>query len=326
MYNGNNSSFMNIDNLSIPENDRRILETLALKKEQERESEQFAHQAHLLWEKKRQERQMVEYEQKLKWQKYVQEKRKTESMQNLLRMEEVKQSLRESQRSLEERIIKRDKKVAELKRQQEEKKQIEINERRDQAIRRKEIVDANCKQKQIETELVQQRHQEELTQRLDKAESARSKTQQSIHRRVASANRMEELRHQENMLEVLADKELLLQQKKREIRERQSRARERYSEQIKHRDKHIKESSAEQRLKAMQVKEIHRDLEKGLEQWQDQVMLLQWADSQRAEASVQTQIGNRRLRLEIENKERQLLHVQRMQKVKQAENSKKTIN
>lgn len=60
MNNGNvYTSFMNIDNLSIPENDRRILETLALKKEQERENEEFAHQAHQLWERRRRERQMV---------------------------------------------------------------------------------------------------------------------------------------------------------------------------------------------------------------------------------------------------------------------------
>lgn len=52
----------------------------------------------------------------------MQEKRKTESMQNLLRMEEVKQSLRESQRSLEERLSTRDRRVAELKKQNEEKK------------------------------------------------------------------------------------------------------------------------------------------------------------------------------------------------------------
>lgn len=46
----------NIDFLNIPENDRRILEILALKKEQEKESEKLAHQSQLLWEKSQVER------------------------------------------------------------------------------------------------------------------------------------------------------------------------------------------------------------------------------------------------------------------------------
>lgn len=53
-------SFMNIDNLSIPESDRRILETLVLKKEQEQESEEYAHRAHQIWQKKREDEQKVE--------------------------------------------------------------------------------------------------------------------------------------------------------------------------------------------------------------------------------------------------------------------------
>ena len=67
-------------------------------------------------------------------------------------------------------------------------------------------------------------------------------------------------------------------------------------------------------MREQQVREIHRDLQKGLEQWQDQVMLLQWADSQRAEACVQAQKENRRLRVEVENKERLLQHSERLKK------------
>lgn len=68
-------------------------------------------------------------------------------------------------------------------------------------------------------------------------------------------------------------------------------------------------------MREQQVREIHRDLQKGLEQWQDQVMLLQWADSQRAEACVQAQKENRRLKVEVDNKERQLQHSERMKKL-----------
>lgn len=61
-------------------------------------------------------------EQKLRWQKYIQEKRKSESVQNLLRMEEIKQSLRASQILLEDSIRKRDERVQQLKQEQDERK------------------------------------------------------------------------------------------------------------------------------------------------------------------------------------------------------------
>lgn len=72
---------------------------------------------------------------------------------------------------------------------------------------------------------------------------------------------------------------------------------------------------AEHEMREQQVREIHRDLQKGLEQWQDQVLLLQWADSQRAEACVQAQKENRRLKVEVENKERQYQHSERLKKL-----------
>lgn len=64
----------------------------------------------------------AENEQKLKWQKYVKEKRKSESMINLFRMEEIKQSLRESQKTLEESLRKRDENLDRIKQKSEEKK------------------------------------------------------------------------------------------------------------------------------------------------------------------------------------------------------------
>lgn len=63
-----------------------------------------------------------EHEQKKKWEKYVKEKRKSESLQNLFRMEDIKQSLRQSQKQLEESLRKRDEQVAGLIKKKEEKK------------------------------------------------------------------------------------------------------------------------------------------------------------------------------------------------------------
>ncbi|XP_054266850.1 trichohyalin-like [Macrosteles quadrilineatus] len=245
----------NIDLLNIPESDRRILEILALKKEQEIESEKIAYQSQLLWEKSQNER----------------------IKRNELRERQVHESLK------------------------------------------KAIIDVNFRQKEDEVEEFFQRHIEELEEKLNRAESQRRSRQEQIHRRVASANRSEDVRHQENMLDLLAEQSLTQHQKQRQCRERESRARERHIEIRQRRERSLKQMRAEQEERAAIVREMHRELERGLEAWQDQVMLLQWADHQRAEAVVQSQKEDRKMKVEVENKERQILHQQRLKKVREAE-------
>ena len=43
----------------VPEHDRRILESMAMKKQQERRSEEVAHRAHQLWEQEQRQRRQV---------------------------------------------------------------------------------------------------------------------------------------------------------------------------------------------------------------------------------------------------------------------------
>lgn len=60
--------------------------------------------------------------------------------------------------------------------------------------------------------------------------------------RVASANRTEALRHRENFCDVKAERELILEQKRREIEEKDERSKQHYFEYLKHREKHIQEN------------------------------------------------------------------------------------
>ncbi|XP_054268026.1 trichohyalin-like isoform X2 [Macrosteles quadrilineatus] len=292
---------------------------MTLKKEQEIESEKIAYQSQLLWEKSQNERIKAENEQKEKWRKYVQQKQKSDSLQNLFRMEDIKQNLRDSQKKLEESIQKRDQHVNFLKKKCEEKKRNELRERQVHESLKKAIIDVNFRQKEDEVEEFFQRHIEELEEKLNRAESQRRSRQEQIHRRVASANRSEDVRHQENMLDLLAEQSLTQHQKQRQCRERESRARERHIEIRQRRERSLKQMRAEQEERAAIVREMHRELERGLEAWQDQVMLLQWADHQRAEAVVQSQKDDRKMKVEVENKERQILHQQRLKKVREAE-------
>jgi hypothetical protein len=52
-------SYISTEDLHLSEHDRRILESMAFKKETERENDEFAHQAHQLWDQDREEREQV---------------------------------------------------------------------------------------------------------------------------------------------------------------------------------------------------------------------------------------------------------------------------
>jgi hypothetical protein len=52
-------SYISRDDLHLSEHDRRILESMAFKKETERENDVFAHQAHQLWDQDREKREQV---------------------------------------------------------------------------------------------------------------------------------------------------------------------------------------------------------------------------------------------------------------------------
>jgi hypothetical protein len=47
------------DGVNVPEHDRRILESMAMRREEERVAEELAHKAHLAWEVERMLREQV---------------------------------------------------------------------------------------------------------------------------------------------------------------------------------------------------------------------------------------------------------------------------
>ncbi|KAJ1522702.1 hypothetical protein ONE63_001863 [Megalurothrips usitatus] len=90
--------------LAVPEHDRRILESMAMKKRQEWRREDLAHRAHLQWERERRQRHQMEQERAARWKASVNARREWEAKENARRMEAVKRSLRLAQQRLEEAI------------------------------------------------------------------------------------------------------------------------------------------------------------------------------------------------------------------------------
>lgn len=62
------------------------------------------------------------------------------------------------------------------------------------------------------------------------------------------------------------------------------------------------------------MRQLARELQTGMEQWQDQVLLLQWRALQRAKVNARLHLENKRLKTQCENNERALLHALRLRK------------
>ncbi len=67
-------------------------------------------------------------------------------------------------------------------------------------------------------------------------------------------------------------------------------------------------------LHSEHVRQLARELQIGMEQWQDQVLLLQWQALQRARTNAKLHLENRKLKTQSENNERVLLHALRFRK------------
>ena len=72
--------------------------------------------------------------------------------------------------------------------------------------------------------------------------------------------------------------------------------------------------SLNKELHSEQVRQLARELQTGMEQWQDQVLLLQWRALQKAKMNAKLQLESKRLKTQTENHERALLHALRFRK------------
>nr|XP_018903019.1 PREDICTED: coiled-coil domain-containing protein 177 [Bemisia tabaci] len=308
--------------MNISNHDLRILESMAMKKEQERANKELAYQVQQRWEADRLAKAKFENELKNKWQKYIQEKRQLEQNMNRLKMEEVKLSLHESQKILEENLRMRDEKVQRSLQEMERKRMLETMTRHEQCENRKTQLNANQHQQKSLDTLKRFHHIEEMDNKLEQAEINRQQLKANTYKKIVSGNRLKCLKHMTRMEELLTNEAITRKQKLEECHRREERAWQRYTDQVHSRLQQLKMNSALRELRSEQVRSLARELDQGLERWQDHVMILQWQAVQRAEASASIQLQTKRLKTECENRERQLQHAQRFKRVKAFEAEK----
>ncbi|XP_026682269.1 trichohyalin [Diaphorina citri] len=195
----------------------RILESLALKKRGEMENERRAYEAHKLWEEDRKSMDRKQEQKQKEWKSYVEKKRKLENNVNTMRMEEVKENLRQAQTLLEARLEERDKRIRDVIHQTEHKKILDSFEKKENYDKKRFLVEANHLQRELERIMQYEECEHALTEKLKKAEKLRERGLRNFHKKVASANKLEELRHQERMEELLEEDKFLRSQKIKEL-------------------------------------------------------------------------------------------------------------
>ncbi|KAL1464209.1 hypothetical protein WDU94_003877 [Cyamophila willieti] len=220
----------------------RILQSLALKKQENLQHQQRSYEAQKLWEEDRKILEKKQEEKRKEWKSYVEKKRKLENNMNTMRMEEVKQNLRQAQTLLEARLTERDKRIDEMIQQTEEKKVRHSIEMKENYEKKRFLAEANHLERELERIMQYEECEHELTEKLKKAEKMRQRGLRNFRAKVASANKLEELRHQERMDELIEEDKFMRNQKMKELHEREDRVIQRYMDQVRQKLQAIKQN------------------------------------------------------------------------------------
>uniref|UniRef100_A0A224XBB2 Putative myosin-3 n=1 Tax=Panstrongylus lignarius TaxID=156445 RepID=A0A224XBB2_9HEMI len=86
--------------------------------------------------------------------------------------------------------------------------------------------------------------------------------------------------------------------------------------------KQVIENSLERELREQEVHRVQRELEEGLEKWQDDVLILQWLDSMRAHEQATKEIECKVEKLQRRARSKNILHTMNYNKVKRDEDMK----
>ncbi|XP_027838855.1 golgin subfamily A member 6-like protein 22 isoform X2 [Aphis gossypii] len=256
---GNARSLMDISGIHIPDQDRKILDSMRRKREERQYGEDLAHRVNIFWEQMREEEKRLTKEQKQKWQNFIMAKRNVENGVKHMRLDELRVAFENNQRQLEEQIIQKDKKVNELKQQIEDRK------------------------------------------------------------RIISSNRLEELRHAVQLERIQARHDDTIRRKFDECQAKERKAFQNHLDKMSMRMRELANKSLQREQHMGQVHRVARELEDGMQRWQDRIMLMQYEQLRRAKENAALYTDNKKLRAEIENKRRVIEHSAKIQRVKEAE-------
>ncbi|XP_050436102.1 trichohyalin-like isoform X1 [Adelges cooleyi] len=317
--NASSRSLVDVSDSHIPDQDKKILESMRRKRDEQQQCEALSQRVNLFWEQMREEEKRLTAEQKQKWQDFMTAKRNVENGVNQVRLEELRQAFENSQRRLEEQIRVRDEKVSELKRQILERKEFENSMKRDTQARKLEMVNDNLFCEQMNT-LARKKELHDLSRlKQENANETRNQSLQMTQEKVMTLNRMEQLRHAMQLERMQARHDNAIRRKFDECQAKERRAFQNHLDRMATRMRELANKSLQREQHMGQVHRVARELEDGMQRWQDRVMLMQYEQLRRAKENAALYTDSKRLRAEIENKRRALEHSAKMQRLKELE-------
>ncbi|VVC24641.1 Protein of unknown function DUF4659 [Cinara cedri] len=317
--NKNHRSLMDISDIHIPDQDRKILDNMRRKREQRQHGEDLAYRINIYWEQMREEEKRLTSEQKQKWQNFISAKRNVEHGVNHIRLEELRMAFENNQRQLKEQIREKDEKVKEIKQEIEDRKTFENSLKQDIEFEKHKIASDNNFYEQMNALQHKKKLHDINLLKQKKAKELRIKSLQLNQERVTSTNRMEELRHVLQLERMQARHDDEIRRKFDECQAKERRAFQNHLDKMATRMRELAAKSLQREQHMGQVHRVARELEDGMQRWQDRVMLMQYEQLRRAKENAALYTDNKKLRAEIDNKRRVLEHSAKIQRVKEAE-------
>ncbi|KAI9588718.1 uncharacterized protein LOC119631428 [Glossina fuscipes] len=219
--------------LKVPAHDKRILNRMATKRNEQAIANENAWLARKYWENERYERELLKCEQMEEYKKAVRDKQFQDYLQTKTRLNEIAQrdliELQHLKKSLQHKDACTRKRLQSLRAERD----MAVNQKRCDDQRKLDAVSLQHEGQQLNEVLKKDRICERLTERLKRADRLRNQILENYLKRLRYDNCVEQLQHEEHWREVQLNEQLKLDQ----LNERISRKRSRSQQFVENRQK-----------------------------------------------------------------------------------------
>ncbi|XP_059487085.1 coiled-coil domain-containing protein 177-like isoform X2 [Neocloeon triangulifer] len=312
---------LNLAAAAIPEHDRRILDSMVLKREQEIAAKQLAFEAHQAWEEAREEREKEKEKQANVYKDYLVKKRRIENEMSERKMALLRKEEEEAKQRLQQSLAEKDMRASTNLKAISVTKSCGQGDKADALEQQRAAV--ACAKEQINQQYEQWRQSIERNQmeRLGRARESREKSVESTKRRVASANRVEEMRRAERRKLIEEERSMAMAALRAKCEEKQKRAELRMSNIALNKERCLKGQSEVRQSKYESARKMHSDLEEGLRQWREHCNQLQSKAAAEAAKRASQQFLEKKRKAEAANKAKEQHHTLVMSRISAGQNA-----
>ncbi|XP_061402280.1 kinectin [Musca vetustissima] len=208
----------------VPAHDKRILNRMATKRNEQAVSKENAWLARKYWENERYERELLKCEQMEEYKKAVRDKQFQDYLQTKARLNEIAQrDLCELQR-LRESLQQKDDRAKKRLQTLRIEKELSVNQKRCEELRKAEHVSINQEELNLDEMLKKSEICHRLTERLKRADHIRNEILENYLKRLRYDNYIEQLQHEEHWREIQLSEKLKREQLKEEISRKRCRS------------------------------------------------------------------------------------------------------